>query len=219
MVLKGILKKLIFLVIISIILVLIIDWHVKKIGGNNIISHDDDYKAQAAIVLGAYVSPEGILCDMLKDRVQTAVELYKSGKVEKILMTGDHSKTSYDEVNHMRKYAEQLGVPTKDIFMDHAGLSTYDSMYRARDIFCVKSAVVVTQKFHLPRAVYIANSMGINAKGVIADKHIYRGADYYEIREILARNKDFINVTLLKPKPKFLGPTLSITGDGRITHD
>ena len=156
---------------------------------------------------------------MLKDRVKTAVELYNSGKVSKLLMTGDNGRDDYDEVNYMRKYAESLGVPTEDIFMDHAGFNTYDSMYRARDVFNVESALIVTQEFHLSRALYIARSMGLDVKGVVADKHVYRGLVYNEAREILARNKAFLNVSVIKPKPKFLGPTIPITGDGRATHD
>ncbi|MTI82052.1 MAG: hypothetical protein FH758_14485 [Firmicutes bacterium] len=216
---KSICKKVLILTATVTIIVLLINWHIKNIGYENIINSNTNYKAQAAIVLGAYVSPEGVLCDMLEDRVRTAVNLYKEDKVDKILMTGDHGRTSYDEVNHMRKYAENMGVPANDIFMDHAGFSTYESMYRAKDVFCVESAIIVTQNFHLPRAIYIARTLGIKSKGVSADRQIYRGADYYEFREILARNKDFINVNILKPKPTFLGPTLSISGNGIITHD
>lgn len=216
---KSIFKKTAILTVVVLLLAFGVSWHIKKVGQENTITLNDDYKAQTAIVLGAYVSPEGQLCDMLKDRLDTAVELYQKGMVDKLLLTGDHGKASYDEVNHMRQYAEQLGVPTKDIFMDHAGFNTYDSMYRSRDVFKVESAIIVTQEFHLSRAIFIARTMGIEAKGVKADKHIYPGEDYYEAREVLARNKDFVNVNLLKPEPKFLGPTIAITGDGRQTHD
>lgn len=198
---------------------LAVDHYVKIKGGAEIVAYQDCPPAQAAIVLGAYVSPDGRLCDMLTDRVTTAIELYKAQKVQKLIMTGDHGQKGYDEVNHMRRYAEKLGVPTEDIFMDHAGFSTYDSMYRAKEIFQVESAVVITQAFHLPRAVYIARSLGIEAVGVEADKHIYAGADYYDMREIAARLKAFVQLHVTHAKPQFLGEVIPVTGDGRLTHD
>jgi len=155
---------------------------------------------------------------MLADRVETAVELYVQGKVKKILMTGDHGWDSYDEVNSMRKYARSRGIPDTDIFMDHAGFCTYDSMFRAREVFQVDSAVIVTQNFHLPRAVYIARELGIPAVGLSADRHIYAGAGAYAWREIPARVKAFAQV-IFDDKPRFLGPVISISGDGRSTHD
>jgi len=125
--------------------------------------------------------------------------------VKKIIVTGDHGRQNYDEVNNMRNYAEKLGVPSEDIFMDHAGFSTYDSMYRAKEIFLVDSAVVITQAYHLPRAVYTARALGINALGVESDKHIYAGAAYYELREIPGRLKAFVQLHLIHSKPRFLG--------------
>lgn len=155
---------------------------------------------------------------MLVDRVKTAVELYREKKVQKLLFTGDHGRLHYDEVNHMRRYAEALGVPREDIFLDHAGFDTYDSMYRARHIFQVESAVVVTQEFHLPRALYIARALGLNAVGVAADKYRYIGVEQYYLREIPARVKAFFNVST-GAKPRFLGEVIPITGDARATHD
>ncbi|AEG58861.1 SanA/YdcF family protein [Desulforamulus ruminis] len=216
---RSLIKKLLFFTGLALFFLFTVNSHIKSTGEAHRLKPEDNFKAQTAIVLGAYVSPQGQLCDMLVDRVQTAVDLYKSGKVEKLLMTGDHGSTTYDEVNHMRLYAEKLGIPTEDIFMDHAGFSTYDSMVRAVEVFCVQSAVIVTQEFHLPRATYIARSLGMEARGVAADRHLYRGVEYNEAREILARNKDFVNVHLFQPEPKFLGPAISITGDGRQTHD
>lgn len=174
--------------------------------------------AQAIIVLGALVFPDGRVSDMVADRLETAYELYAAGKAGKILITGDHGQVEYDEVNTMRRFLEGKGVPSRDIFMDHAGFDTYDSMYRARDVFRVKSAIVVTQRFHLPRAVYIAGQMGLEAQGVVADKQVYRGAWYYDLRETAARIKAFGEV-LAGRKPVFLGPVIPITGDGRETHD
>ena len=118
----------------------------------------------------------------------------------------------------MRRFLENKGVPPTDIFMDHAGFDTYDSMYRARDVFQVKDAVVVTQRFHLPRALWIAERMGLETQGVVADRRPYAGAEYYDYREMAARVKAFGEV-LFQRKPVFLGPVIPITGDGRATHD
>ena len=174
--------------------------------------------AQAALVLGAYVFPDGRPSTMVEDRLLAAFELYQAGKVKKILLSGDHGTVEYDEVNAMRRFLEEKGVPAADIFLDHAGFDTYDSMYRARDVFQVRSAVVVTQGFHLPRAVWLARRMGLDAEGVVADRWVYAGARYYEAREVLARVKAFMEWAVRR-KPVFLGPVIPITGDGRVTHD
>jgi SanA protein len=196
-----------------------VDRFVQIRGAGYIVPQDSCPHFQAAIVLGAYASPEGWLCPMLADRVKTAVELYKNQRVQKIIMSGDHGRIDYDEVNQMRKYAENLGVPPEDIFMDHAGFSTFDSMYRARQIFMVDTAVVVTQSYHLPRAVYAARALGIEAAGVSADRQLYAGYKYYTLREIPARLKIFAQIHLLHAKPRFLGEVIPVTGDGRQTRD
>ncbi|RJQ26929.1 MAG: hypothetical protein C4589_09155 [Peptococcaceae bacterium] len=205
-------------VLIFILAATLVNLYVLTAGKKHIAAPEQLRGAQAAVVLGAYVSPDGYLCDMLKDRVDTAVELYRAGKVQKLLFTGDHGRRSYDEVNHMRRYAESLGVPAEDIFLDHAGFSTYDSMYRAKSIFRVESAVIVTQDFHLPRALYIARFLGLNAVGVAADKYRYIGVEQYYAREIPARVKDFFCV-LAGVKPHFLGDAIPVAGDARVTHD
>jgi SanA protein len=135
------------IIILSILIIFLINLYIINYSKRYIIIQEKAPQAQAAIILGAYVTSDGTLCDMLKDRVLTGVELYKAGKVKKLLMSGDHGTVSYDEVNNMRKYAQELGVPKEDIFMDHAGFSTYESMYRARDVFGVNSVIIVTQNF------------------------------------------------------------------------
>lgn len=182
-----------------------------------IVTVADARPAQVALVLGAGVWDDGTPSAVLMDRLQVALQLYEAGKVQKILCTGDHGDAGYDEVNAMRLYLEKKGVPTEDIFMDHAGFDTYDSMYRARDVFGVRSALVVTQAFHLPRALFLAQRMGIQAQGVSATLRPYIGDDWYEYREVPARAKAFGEV-LLARKPVFLGPEIPITGDGRATH-
>ena len=133
-------------------------------------------------------------------------------------MSGDHTRKNHDEVNIMKEYAINNNVPSEDIFMDHAGISTYDSIYRAKNIFNAKKIVIITQKYHLYRALYIANQLGLEAYGVEAPKKIYRGNTYREIREILARTKDFIKC-LIKPKSKYLGDSYSLEESGDVTND
>jgi len=171
--------------------------------------------ADAAIVLGAFVDADGECCPMLVDRLDTALDLYRAGKVPKILVSGDHGRKEYDEVNAMRRYLEARGVPPEDIFMDHAGFNTYNTMVRAAKVFQVRRAIVVTQRFHLPRALYLASGVGLQAEGVCADRNRY--PDEYRLREMGARAKAFYNVAL-GTAPVFLGPVIPIDGDGRATQ-
>lgn len=218
-------KKLIIMAVIGAVLLMLMffamDRYVKYKGAAHVVAPDHCPPAQAAIVLGAYVTPQGTLCPMLSDRVEAAVELYRLGIVQKLIMSGDHGREDYDEVNAMRRHAQQLGIPARDIFTDHAGFSTYDSMYRARDVFQVQSAVVVTQAFHLPRAVFIARALGLDAVGVQADRRAYpeNEINYLELREITARLKAFTQVFILRSQPRFLGDVIPVTGDGRLSHD
>ena len=169
------------------------------------------------IILGA-----GIWGDkpspMLEDRLQEGIKLYQNNVSDKIIMSGDHGKKEYDEVNIMKNYVVERGIPSENIFMDHAGFSTYESIYRAKEIFQAKKIVIVTQKYHLYRALYIANRLGIEAYGVGSDPRQYVGATNREIREILARNKDFIKC-IFKPKPTYLGDTIPVNGNGDVTND
>lgn len=177
-------------------------------------------EVEAIIIPGAYVTPSGNVSDILKDRLDTALELLQNNKKLKIIVSGDHGRTSYDEVNAMRKYLESKGVDTANIFMDHAGFSTYDSIYRAKEIFEVNKAIIVTQDYHLKRAVYLARKKGIEAFGVPADKHKYVDIVQYKARESLARCKDFFLVNVFKSKPKFLGEKIPVmSSDSKLTHD
>lgn len=187
-------------------------------GQARMVAPDEARVAEAALVLGALVFPDGSVSMMVQDRLETAYSLYAAGKVKKILITGDHGQVDYDEVNAMRRYLENKGVPPADIFMDHAGFDTYDSMYRARDVFQARELIVVTQRFHLPRALWIADRLGLTAQGVVADRHRYAGEDYYQAREVAARIKAFGEV-VIRRKPVYLGPVIPIHGDGRLTHD
>jgi SanA protein len=174
-------------------------------------------QAEVAIVLGAGVYPDGSLSPMLADRLATAVELYKLGKVHKLLVSGDHGTVTYDEVNKMLKYCVDHGVPDQDVFTDHAGFSTYETMYRARDVFRVTDALVVTQDFHLARAVYTARALGLDATGVSANLQPYSETGSM-LREWPARVKAWFQLHMTKPGPRFLGPVMPIDGDGRATR-
>lgn len=175
--------------------------------------------ADCILVLGAGVHGT-TLSHMLEDRVKTGITLYELGSAPKILMSGDHGQDDYDEVNAMKNYAKEKGVPSEDIFMDHAGFSTYESIYRARDIFGCKKIIIISQKYHLHRAIYIAEYLGLEAYGVDSQLRPY-AADtniYNTIREFLARNKEFIYVRL-NPEPTYLGDVIPISGNGDVTND
>lgn len=169
------------------------------------------------LVLGCYVHENGQPSAMLADRLQRGVTLYNAGTSPKLLMSGDHGRTAYDEVNAMKQYALDSDVPSTDIFMDHAGFSTYESLYRTRDIFQAKKIVIVTQRYHLHRALHIANALGLEAYGVDADYRSYSGQFNRDIREILARNKDFF-ISIIKPKPTYLGDIIPVDGNGNLTN-
>lgn len=174
----------------------------------------------AIIVLGAGVKDDGTPSDILVDRLKTALEVYKAGASRKFLLTGDHGRKEYNEVRAMKNYVKEQNVDESKIFMDHAGFSTYESMYRARDIFKVKKAVIVTNEYHLPRALYIARKMGIEAYGISSDIRNYYYIKAYKKREILAQVKAFIDINVLKPLPTFLGEPIPVsTSDGRATED
>lgn len=176
-----------------------------------------DSQYDCIIVLGAGVrnnSPS----PMLKDRLDYAIELYKNDKSQKILMSGDHGQYDYDEVNIMKKYAIENGVDSEDVFMDHAGFSTYESVYRAKEIFKAEKIIIVTQEYHLFRALYVANSLDLEAVGVASDPREYSGQAYRDFREIFARNKDFI-YCIFKPEPTYLGDVIPVSGNGDLTND
>jgi SanA protein len=173
--------------------------------------------AQAALVLGAQVRPDGSPSAMLDDRVRAAAALYRDGRVDKVLVSGDHGRVGYDEVGTMRRELLRLGVPAGDIFEDHAGFDTWDSMVRARRVFAVHSAVVVTQRFHLARALWLARRAGLQATGLAADARGYGAVERtLEVREVVARVKAVTDV-VTGAAPRFLGPQHPITGDGRTT--
>ena len=170
------------------------------------------------LVLGCLVKNDGVPSDMLHDRLRQSVELYQLGAAPKLLMTGDHGTAGYDEVDAMKTYAVNAGIASEDVFMDHAGFSTYESMYRAKEIFGAKKIIIVTQEYHLYRAVYIARSLGMDAYGVTSDYNWYLDQFRRDVREVLARVKDF-GTSIFKPEPTYLGEMIPIWGDGNLTND
>lgn len=173
-------------------------------------------QGKTAIVFGAGLYRDGTPSAVLRDRVQTAVELYKAGKVEKILMSGDNSTLSYNEPGAMQKYAIQLGVPEEAIVLDYAGRRTYDTCYRAKSIFGVNEALLVTQDYHLPRALFICNALGLKTIGISADRRNYRLGTYFywRLREIPATFTSFLDLFIWKPKPILGNPEPIYPPDG-----
>jgi SanA protein len=171
-----------------------------------------------AIVLGAHTRGD-VPSDVLEDRLQTALDLYRLGKVKRLLVSGDHGRDDYDEVRAMRNWLMARGVPSDDIFQDHAGFRTLDTMARAVAIFQVREAIVVTQAFHLARALFLAESAGIDAVGVVADRRRYAWEDHYARREYLARVRCWLDVHVLRTAPRFAGAPIPITGAASASHD
>ncbi|MEG0374891.1 MAG: ElyC/SanA/YdcF family protein [Raoultibacter sp.] len=188
---------------------------VLKTGGDKIVSAEaaalDD--PQAVLVLGASVLADGTPSNILQDRLDVGIELYKAGVAPKLIMSGDNGTESYNEVLAMKNYAISKGVPSEDIFCDHAGFSTYESMYRAQHVFGVERLVVVTQTYHLYRALYVANEIGIDAVGVSSDLRTYEKQAQFDLREIPARTKDFFQVLVNVPST-FVGDPIDISGSG-----
>lgn len=197
-----------------------INSHVVGSTENRIVSPEEakSFGADCIVVLGCKVRDSGEPSDMLRDRLTRGVELYNLGAAPKIIMSGDHGRQNYNEVGTMKHFAVDRGVPSSDVFMDHAGFSTYETVYRAKEVFGAKKVVIVTQRYHLYRALYIAKGLGLEAVGVNSDLETYRGQLKRDVREVLARCKDFLT-SIVRPEPKYLGDAIPVSGDGDITND
>ena len=213
-------KKLLYFILELLLVVLIatagINLYMVKKEEDKIISLEelkDEY--DAILVLGCKIEKNGPSM-MLSKRLDKGIETYKQIN-SKLLLSGDHGQKEYDEVNVMRDYVLKEGIDTKDIFLDHAGFSTYDSIYRAKNVFGAKKIVIVTQRFHLYRALYIAEKLGLDAVGIRAEDVPYQSVMIRnELREVLSRDKNFIKV-ILEPESKYVGDAISLDGDGNVT--
>lgn len=201
--------------------VLSVNAHIKSVGRSRMLTVDEAAElsdVDCIIVLGCQVRADGSLSDMLHDRLARGVEVYQAGAASKLLMSGDHGRTNYDEVGAMKRFAINNGISSENVFMDHAGFSTYETMYRAKEIFQAKKVVIVTQEYHLYRALYIAKQLGMDAYGVSADLRTYSGQPKRDVREVLARCKDF-GMCIFKPEPTYLGEAIPVSGNGDATND
>jgi SanA protein len=188
---KKFLRILLWLTVLGslgLFILLLINWQVSSYSRDRIYRSADAIPAEdrIAIVLGAKVWEDGSLSHALLDRVTTAVELYKAGKVKKLLMSGDNPTHQYDEPTAMKRHAVELGVPETDVILDFAGRRTYDTCYRAKEIFEVKKVVLVTQEFHLPRSIYLCRNMEIDSIGIVANKRAYLAENYWAFREFFS---------------------------------
>ena len=175
----------------------------------------DAPSSPTAIVLGAGYSPGGRLSSALADRMDTAIDLYEAGRVNKLLLTGDNRFEDYNEPAAMAAYAEARGVPPEDLVLDYAGRRTYDSCYRANAIFGVERAILVTQAFHLPRALYTCDRLGLEVVGVVADRRPYFRATWYELREVFALTRAWLDLNLFRPVP-VLGEPIPVDWSERV---
>lgn len=219
-ILRGLLA-LLFAAAAGCLLLIGINTYVVVQGGRHIRTEEaaaEEGEYDCILVLGCGVHADGTPSPMLRDRLERTAQLYRDGAAEKILVSGDHGTEEYDEVNHMKEYLIGLGIPSEDIFMDHAGFSTYESMYRAKVIFQVQKPLIVTQKYHMYRAVYTARALGLSADGVAAEETAYRGQAVRSAREVLARVKDFF-LGIVLPEPSILGDPIPLQGSGDVTND
>lgn len=196
-----------------------IRYYIDSSADSYIVSIENAPQADAILILGAFVDGSGDPSPILADRLEYGYQLYRAGKAPKILVSGDHGTFQYDEVNGMKEYLLKKGVPKEDIFLDHAGFSTYDSMYRAKEVFQIQKLLISTQFFHINRSIFIARNLGIDAYGYPSpDKDFYRMA-YLNFRENWAKMKAFGDVKILRKTPRFLGEPIPIHGNGTSTHD
>ena len=218
---KRILIVFLCLVIVGVTSLFIINGHVKSSGKDRILTVEKAAELEdvdCIIVLGCQVKDDGSLSHMLRDRLMRGLEVYEAGAAPKLLMSGDHGREDYDEVGAMKNYAIENGVPSEDVFMDHAGFSTYETVYRAKEIFEADKVIIVTQEYHLYRALYIAEQLGVEAYGVSSDLNTYAGQSMRDFREVLARCKDW-TMCIFKPEPTYLGEAIPVGGNGDLTND
>ena len=218
--LKRVIISMIVILLIVFIVLLGINFFVTATTSKRILTEEQARELEnvdCILILGAGIWGQNP-SPMLEDRLLQGISLYQEGVSHKIIMSGDHGRDNYDEVNVMKRFAIEKNVKSEDIFMDHAGFSTYDSMYRAKDVFEAKKIVIVTQKYHMYRALYVAEQLGLEAYGVNSDPQTYSEQFIRDIREVLARDKDWFKC-IIKPEPTYLGDTIPVSGNGDMTND
>ncbi|MFY7938642.1 MAG: SanA/YdcF family protein [Flavobacterium sp.] len=220
--LKKHFRKILIITSLGVFIIFSINYYIVKTTENYVFTEIEKLpKVDAIIVLGAKVNQEK-LSYVLEDRLIAGINIIYANKAEAILLSGDHGQKEYDEVNSMRKYIfrRNLNIKKEQIFMDHAGFDTYDSMFRAKEIFDIKSAIIVTQDFHINRSVYIARNLGINAYGFAVNENMYKESVRFnwKVREILTRVKAFKDI-LIGSHPTYLGEKIPITGNGMKSWD
>ena len=217
--LRRVLAALGILIIVGAVLLFGTDLYVKASAKDQILSDPSAASGYDCIlVLGCGVRTDGTPSPMLRDRLDCALALYRAGVSGKLLLSGDHGTKGYNEVGAMKRYMLEAGVPSEDLFMDHAGFSTYESIYRAKAVFQAENVLIVTQRYHLYRALYLANALGLRAQGAAAEGENYAGQTMRDLREILARAKDFFKA-IFKPEPTYLGEAIPVWGSGNATDD
>lgn len=171
-----------------------------------------------ALVLGTRVFNATTSSQTYLDRLQTAVELYNNKKVNKILVSGDNGQVVYDEVSAGKDYLLKAGIPARAIFLDHAGANSYDSLYRAKNVFALKRLLLVTQTYELPRVLYVSDKLGLSVLGCSADKRVYSEASSWRFQEIFSQIRAWFDINFFS-RSKYLGETENINGDGQQTWD
>lgn len=220
---KGCLRRVLDMIVavaLAIVAVFAVTNVVTIVGSKGSIVNADEASissADAIVVLGASVFADGTPSGILQDRLDDGIALYFAGVAPKLIMSGDNGTESYNEVRVMKQYAIAQGVPSEDIFCDHAGFSTYESMYRAKYVFGCQRIVVATQTYHLYRALWSAKSLGMQATGVPSDYHEYQKQLQYDIREVPARTKDFFKALFRMPST-YVGDAISLDQDGDVTN-
>ena len=218
---KPIFMLLLCLALVGVIALCSMNGYVKSVAKERIVTVEETANLEdvdCIIVLGCQVRDDGTLSHMLRDRLMRGLEVYHAGAAPKLLMSGDHGRKEYDEVNAMKQYAIENGVPSEHVFMDHAGFSTYETVYRAKEIFEADKVIIITQEYHLYRALYIADKLGLEAYGVSADLNKYAGQSMRDFHEVLARCKDWA-MCIFKPEPTYLGESIPVNGNGDVTND
>ncbi len=216
--LKRFIKPICFLILICLTIVVATNYFVKSQTENLISSSEKDIpKVNVAIIFGAGINGNKP-SKYLKDRLDAGISLYKSNKVNKLLLSGDNGRNEHDELTVMKLYCYENGVDSTKIYIDYAGFDSYSTMYRAKEIFKVGTAILVSQKYHLNRCVYIGNKLGIKSYGFSADNGTYLGYKYVSFREYLAITKSVFDIWRNR-KPKYLGEPVDINGSSNYTKD